>query len=108
MVVNIDMKIIPDKVIISRKIYEITRIDKSLHINGFKIYLDKDKNITEVIVNGKHPNADPRTNVLCLSEEVIGKPLEVVGIPMLYSFISLFNLDHCYFRPWDLFYIRKE
>jgi hypothetical protein len=100
MELEINMKIIPDKLIFGGKVHEIFYLDKELEIDGFKIDLDERRRICRVILNGKHPNADPNTNELCLTEEVIGEPVEKIGFPMLYSFISTYNLDHCYFRPW--------
>jgi hypothetical protein len=108
MVVKINMKIIPDKIIFNRKIYEIKNVDKSLQIDGFEIYLDKEKNVEKIVLNGQHPNANPKTKILCLSEEIIGKQFEEKLVPTIYSFISLYNLDHCFFRPLEKFEVVKN
>lgn len=100
MIIKKKMKIIPDKLIYDGEIHEITKLDKSLWINGFEIYMDENRNIEKVVINGVHPNADPDTNILCLTDEVIGKAFKDVGFPMLYSLISTYNLTYCYFRPW--------
>ena len=100
MVIKKKMKIIPDKLIYFGEIYEIKKLDKSLWINGFEIYLDENKNIEKIVLDGEHPNAEPETNVLCLTNEIIGKSIEEVGIPMILSSIATYNLSHCYFRPW--------
>src|SRR4030042_6750232 len=100
MIIKKKVKIIPDKIIYEGSIHEITKLDKSLWINGFEIYLDENRNIEKVVIDGEHPNADPDTNVLCLTNEIIGKTFEEVGFPMIFSLISTYNLTHCYFRPW--------
>ena len=94
------MKIIPDKLIYDGEIFEITKLHKSLWINGFEIYLDENRNIEKIIIDGKHPNVNPDTNTLCLTNEIVGKVFEDVGFPMIYSLVSTYNLTYCYFRPW--------
>jgi hypothetical protein len=101
MIIKKKMKIIPDKLIYNEEIHEIRRLDKSLWINGFEIYLDENRNIEKVVIDGEHPNADPDTKVLCLTDDIIGKPLENILIPMILSSIATYNLNHCYFRPWE-------
>lgn len=100
MVIKKKIKIIPDKLIYKDEIHEIIKLDKSLWINGFEIYLNENGNIEKIVIDGKHPNADPGTKVLCLTDEIIGKPFEKIGYPMILSLISTYNLTHCYFRPW--------
>jgi hypothetical protein len=107
MVIKKKMKIIPDKLIFDGEIHEMTKLDKSLWISGFEVYLDENRNIEKVIIDGKHPNADPSTNILCLSEEVIGKPFDSDGIPMIFSLISTYNLTYSYFKPWGKFKLLK-
>ena len=101
------MKIIPDKLIFDGKIHEIIKLDKSLWIKGFQVYLDENRNIEKVVIDGIHPNADPGTNILCLSDDVIGKSFDSGGIPMIFSLICTYNLTRSYFKPWEKFEISK-
>jgi hypothetical protein len=103
MTIKKKMKIIPDKMIFNGEIREMVKLDKSLWIKGFEVHLDENRNIEKVVIDGKHPNADPGTNVLCLSDEVVGKPFDVGGLPMIFSLICTYNLTYSYFRPWRKF-----
>lgn len=107
MIIEKKMRIIPDKAMFDSEICEMVEVDKSLWLDGFAVHLDKNKNIEKLVVYGSHPNADPETGVLCLSDEVIGKSIESIGIPMLFSFVSTHNLTTCYFRPWGKFRLKK-
>jgi len=107
MIIKKKMKMIPDKIIFAGEIYEMIELDKSLWIKGFEVYLDENRNIEKVVIDGKHPNADPGTNVLCLSDKVVGRPFEVDGLPMIVSLICTYNLTYSYFKPWEKFKIVK-
>ena len=104
MIIKKKIKIIPDKMIFGSKIREIINLDKSLWIKGFEVYLDENRNIEKIIIDGKHPNANSN-NVLCLSNEVIGKQFEDIGMPMILSLIHTYNLTESYFKPWEKFEI---
>lgn len=103
MIIKKKMKIIPDKLIYRGKIREMIKLNKNLWINGFEIHLDENRNIEKIVIDGKHPNADPSTNVFCLTNEIIGKPVESVGFSMIFSLISTYNLTQSYFKPWGKF-----
>lgn len=104
--VTVNETVVPDKLTFARQVFEI-EVPEKFWIRGFKIILDDNNKIEKVIVNGSHPNADPETCELCLSDQIIGKPFSEEVISEVYSCISVYNFNNSYFRIWDQIKIKN-
>jgi hypothetical protein len=97
----IDMKeVVPKIMYYQNKMHDITYVDPSLVIKGYKINLNNSE-VESVKLFNSHPNSDPKTNKFCLPSNVIGKKLEEVKDLISYL-LSVYNIDSCYFSPWGL------
>ena len=97
----------PYKLIFKNEIYEIINIDRKFIIKGFKIKT-VDKKIDMVILKDPHPNANPRTGEFCIPESLRELPLNDSTLKMIKVMLCCFNLDDCYFTPWDEIEYRKQ
>ncbi len=93
-------KIIPTNVIKSGCAFEITHLDRSMHLKGFTIttYTKQDI-ITTVNLFGEHPNCDSNTNAYCLSENKKTMTFNEKSLSLLLSNFKCYYLDDCYFTP---------
>ena len=91
-------KIIPDRVIIDKNVYEITYIDERYHLDGFEITTENDK-VHIVKVFGFHPNCDPDTDNFCLPDFKKGVEFTSEYLNMILTNIKTYYLDNCFFNP---------
>lgn len=98
--------ILPEKLIFKREVYRILNIPKKFMIDEF-IIKSLDGKIENIIVPTPHPNVNPKTKKLCIPNSM--RSLEVTNntIEMIENILSCFNLDNCYFTPWDEIEYRK-
>jgi len=92
--------IIPSKVKYQNEIYEIRFLAKELYIKGYEVSTI-DNLIYSIKVNGTHPNANPQTNNFCFPKELASMNFNNKSKIIIENQINIFNLDDCYFRPWD-------
>lgn len=98
---------IPRKLIFKNQIHEITNINRKFVIKGYKIKTVDDK-IDMVIINNPHPNANPRTGEFCIPDNLRQHELNESAINMIDCILICFNLDDCYFTPWDEIEYKKQ
>jgi len=97
-----DTIIVPDRAIFRRKVYQMD-IEPELFLKGYKIIKTEKGLIDKIFIRGKHPNADPRTREFCIPfafrhmSILDGKKVE----NLIENKLSCYNLDDCYFIPWD-------
>jgi len=98
---------VPKKLIFKNEIYEILNISPKFIINGYKVKTVNGK-IDIVTLPCPHPNANPRTGEFCIPSNLRDLDLNKNTIKMIESMLSCFNLDDCYFTPWDEIEYRKQ
>lgn len=97
---NFDIILTPNKIKFNNTLYNIIQLHKKYVIKGFKIKTFN-KTIDELILNTIHPNCNPKTFKFCLPNEVRKLKLNNNSIEILKLIMCCFNLDDCYFTPWD-------
>lgn len=91
---------VPRKLIFKNQIYEITNLDRKFVIKDYKIKT-VDGNLDMIILNNPHPNANPTTGEFCIPHKLRQLSIDTKTLNMIKSMICCFNLDDCYFTPWD-------
>jgi hypothetical protein len=99
---------VPYKLIFKNQIHEITKLDRKFVIKDYKIKTVNGK-IDTVTLQNPHPNANPRTGEFCIPHRLRMLPLNENTLKMIKSMLCCFNLDDCYFTPWDeIEYVKQE
>jgi hypothetical protein len=98
--------IVPEKLIYKREAYRILDIPKKFMINEF-IIKTLDGEIDNVFVQTPHPNVNPKSKKLCLPNTMRSLKVTKNTIKMIENILTCFNLDNCYFTPWDEIQYRK-
>ena len=104
---KIEEYIKPRKLIFRNELYEITELAKKFEIVNFVVKTVNGK-IDMVILNNPHPNAIPRTGEFCIPDNLRQHELTQNSRNMITSMLMCFNLDDCYFTPWDEIQYRKQ
>lgn len=91
---------IPSKLIFKHQLYQIIKIDKKFIIRGYTIKTI-DNQISSVILNNPHPNAHPRNGEFCIPNQLRSLNLNKKTKGMIGLMLCHFNLDDCYFTPWN-------
>lgn len=91
--------IVPDRAIYDGNLYRM-EVSRKFTLRGFKIRSVNDK-INQIFIKGTHPNANPRTREFCLPNKLRKQPLNSETTNIIQTIMRCFNLDDCYFTPWD-------
>ena len=92
--------IVPDKLIYRSEIFRIIDIHPKFIVKNFVVKTVNDK-IDIIKVSNPHPNVNPTNKNLCIPHSMRTLPLTANTIVMIETILSCFNLDDCYFTPWD-------
>lgn len=104
---SITKKIVPERMIYNNKIYRITKIDPNYIIDKYSIRVTDGKNkLISIKLDADHCNADPYTDLFCLSANIQYKKLTGDLIKTIENLIRTYNLNNCYFTPFN--YIEYE
>lgn len=98
---------VPYKLIFKNQIYEITDLDPKFVISEFVIKTVNDK-IDQITIKNPHPNAHPRTGDFCIPHNLRQYEVNKNTIEMIENILCCFNLDDCYFTPWDEIKYKKQ
>ncbi len=90
--------IIPNRLIYKRHIIPMTLKDNRYIVRGIDIITLSDI-VVGLQINGSHPNADSN-GMFCLPS-FIKRQFDNNITTALICIIKTFNLDDCYFTPWD-------
>lgn len=90
----------PSKLIFRNKIYQITDLDEKFIIKKYKIKT-VDSFIDSVYLYNPHPNANPRTGEFCIPPNMRLLKVNKTVKKMIGIMLCNFNLDDCYFTPWN-------
>lgn len=98
---------VPYKLIFKNQIHEITDLDRKFIIKDYKIKT-VNGNIDTITLSNPHPNANPRTGEFCIPHSLRKLQLNENTLNMIKSMLCCFNLDDCYFTPWDEIKYKKQ
>jgi hypothetical protein len=90
----------PSKLIFKNQIYQITDLHEKFIIKKYKIKT-VDNFIDTVSLYNPHPNANPRTGEFCIPSNMRKLKLNKTVKAMIGIMLCNFNLDDCYFTPWN-------
>lgn len=107
---SFERKIIPKKLICNTSIYKIIITKPTFIIRNFDIYVNKDEKIEKIIItNGKHPNCNPETKIMCLPDYIKDLEMNNQTLNMIICMIEIFNFNSAYYQPWSVFeYDRRK
>ena len=106
--IKIEEIIVPTRLIYKNDFYKILDYKDSYVTRGYTVVLVNEK-IDEVVISNLHPNANPKTGEFCIPHSLREFPLNEETQKMIYSMLSCFNLDDCFFTPWnEIKYQRQE
>lgn len=97
----------PEKIIYNGDVFKIMNHPSKYFIKGYEVTVLNDK-IYKVHINGKHPNAKPSTGNFCLPYELKQLPFNDTTKQMLELVLSHYNLNDCYFTPWNEIQYKKQ
>lgn len=92
--------IIPRKLIFNNQLYKITNLEKKFEIKGYTVKT-VDGKIDMILLKNPHPNAYPKTGEFCIPSTLRNHKLSKDTKKAIKSMLLCFNLDDCYFTPWD-------
>jgi hypothetical protein len=92
--------ITPSKLIYRSEIYKIIDIHPKFIVKGFVVKTVNNR-MDIITVSAPHPNVNPTTKHLCIPHRIRDLPLTDNTIIMIETILDCFNLDDCYFTPWD-------
>ena len=99
---------VPYKLIFKNELYNIIDLEKKFIIRGYTIQT-VDKQIDMVFIKNPHPNANPKTGEFCIPNSLREHTICTSSKNILELILCCFNLDDCYFTPWDeIKYKRQE
>ena len=92
--------LVPERVIHNGKVYKLTNLGSKYIIKKYTVKT-VNKKIDMVYLNSIHPNCDPNTNEFCIPNILRQHKFTKKTQRMLEQILTTFNLDDCYFKPWD-------
>jgi len=105
--VEVRKPIAPQKIIHNGNVYRILKYPDKYFIRGYKLTLHDGK-IDNVHINGVHPNAQPGTGKFCIPNELRKMEFNHYTKKLLETILSQYNLNNCYFTPWNEIHYRKQ
>jgi len=97
----------PKKIIFNRELFQITKIPSYYHIELYDIKTVNEF-IEKVLLFNQHPNANPETGELCIPKLLKKHKVTEQSKNIIHSILDCFNLDDCYFTPWDEITYKKQ
>jgi len=90
-------KIIPDRIVMDKNVYEITYLHEEYHLDGFQVNTENGK-VINVKLFGYHPNCDTDTDIYCLPDFKKGVDFTSEYLNMIYTNIKTYYMDNCFFN----------
>jgi len=81
-------------------LWKITKLAPDYIIKGYEITIENGK-LIKVTFDAKHPNRDPDTSEYCIPEVLKRTVAGVEIIPQLELCMRTYQLENCYFLPWN-------
>jgi hypothetical protein len=104
---KINTRIKPGRMKFRGDFYTLLDCSDRFIIKGYRVR-ERQGKIFSVWVRGHHPNANPKTKELCLPDNLRTLPFNEVSKKMIENQIYTYNLDDCYFTPWDEIVYKKQ
>jgi len=102
------LEIRPAHIFKNNKLFKIKDFDIRYKINGLT-FITKDNKVQSIkIMNGSHPNMDPKTREYCIEEKLKNKEFDIGYLFMIISIIETWQLNNCYRKPNPKYYNIKE
>jgi len=101
-IIKVNNIITPSKMIFKRELKRITYVFPELIINGYSIYINRNK-LYKLCLENIHPNCDQKTKIFCLPDCILGKELNKEIFKIIDDILCTYNLDSCYYIPWKYF-----
>ena len=90
-------KIIPDRIVMDKAVYEITYLHEEYHLDGFEVSTENGK-VMNIRVFGYHPNCDSNTDNFCLPDFKKNVDFTTEYLNMIYANIKTYYMDNCFFN----------
>jgi hypothetical protein len=98
---------VPNKLIFKNEIHKILDLEKKFVIRGYTIKI-VDGKIDMVNIKNPHPNANPKTGEFCIPNGLRKHELDDKTKNIIEIMLCCFNLDDCYFTPWNEIKYEKQ
>jgi len=102
----VEKVLVPKRMIRQNKLYEITSIDRKYVIKKYEVKLVNNK-IDSITIDAPHPNTDPENKEFCIPVELRECAFSKEIKELIEHYITSFNLDYCYFLPWEKMQYRE-
>lgn len=104
----IEKRIVPNKLICNNSLYDISLNSDKYIIEKIVIFTNKSNKIEKVfIMDGIHPNCDPKSRELCIPDSIKEMKFNENTIEIIENTIKIFNFDSAFFQPWNDFNIKE-
>ena len=97
----------PKKLVFRNELYTITELAEKFKIVSYVVKTVNGK-IDMIILNNPHPNAIPKTGEFCIPHSLRRHELTENTKRIIKNMLACFNLDDCYFTPWDEIQYEKQ
>ena len=104
---KIEIIITPSKIIFNNQLFKITKLPSYYIIKNYEIKTF-DGLIENIVLNSQHPNANPENGELCIPDYLKKHKITKQSKFIIYNILNCYNLDDCYFTPWDEISYKKE
>jgi len=96
----VEKVLVPKRMILKDKLYEITSIDPKYVIKKYEVKL-VDNKIDSITMDVPHPNTDPENKEFCIPAELRECAFSKEIKELVEHYLTSFNLDYCYFLPLE-------
>ena len=104
----IEKRIIPNKLICNKSLYEITLNSDKYVIKKIVVFINRDNKIEKLfILDGIHPNCNPKTKEFCIPNSIKQIQFDKNSLEIIENTIKIFNFDSAFFQPWNDFNIKQ-
>jgi len=93
------LEIYPTHMFKGNKLFKIKSFNNCFKINGLT-FITKDNKVQSIkIINGSHPNMDPKTREYCIDEKLKNKEFDISYLFMIISLIETWYINNCFRKP---------
>lgn len=93
------LEILPIHMFKENKLFKIKDCNDNFKINGLTFITKNNKVQSIKIMNGVHPNMDPKTREYCIDEQLKNKKFDMSYLFMIISLIETWHTDNCFRKP---------
>jgi hypothetical protein len=93
------LEISPTHMFKENKLFKIKDCNDNFKINGLTFITKNNKVQSIKIMNGVHPNMNPKTREYCIDEQLKNKQFDISYLFMIISLIETWHLNNCFRKP---------